>query len=349
MFKFFLLFVFFVARINSSYGIVPNDPDYSKQWYLHNSTTNHVYAQNAWDLHTGSHEVVVALIDSGVDRNHEDLKENLWVNKKEKLGQPGIDDDKNGFVDDIYGYDFVNNDSDPSDDNSHGTHLASVIGAKGNNGIGMTGIAWNVQLMSVKVLDASNSQENLEIIAKGIHYAVDNGAKIINASFAFAYTDDEMDRKVQAAIQYAENHDVLVVAGSGNDGEDLDYYPMVPAAFNNSNIITVTASDTEGWPLSFANISVKSVDLSAPGSKIWGLLPKGGAKFWGGTSQATAITTGVAALVLSKYPNLKPKEIRQRIMKSANHNPRFKGTSITDGLLDAYKALKPGDDVAPLF
>nr|HPI39232.1 S8 family peptidase [Pseudobdellovibrionaceae bacterium] len=312
---------------------------FTKQWYLSSPHQNHINIESAWDLTTGSSKIIVAIVDSGVDYKNPELKENLWTNKMEAAGLPGVDDDENGYIDDIYGYDFVNDDGDPMDDHSHGTHLASIIGAKGNNGIGMAGIAWNVRLMPVKVLDASNSQNNLEIVERGIRYAVDNGAQIINASFAFTFDDDEMDRKLQSAIQYAEDRNVLVIAGSGNDGEDIDSFKMIPAAFENSNILTVTASDESGWRIDFANIGVKSVDLAAPGRKIWGLLPKLGSRFWGGTSQATAITTGVAALVLSKYPQLKPSEVRSRIMNSVKKSSKFKGDSITEGLLDAYQAL----------
>lgn len=314
--------------------------DYSKQWYLNSTGPNHINAEKAWDLTTGSSKIIVAVIDTGVDLKNPELKENLWENAKEIMGIPGVDDDQNGYIDDFYGYDFVNSDSDPSDDNSHGTHLASIIGAKGNNKTGMTGVTWNVRMMPVKVLDASNSQSDLNKIAKGIYYAVDNGANIINASFALGYNgSDTKDQVIQTAINYAEKNNVLVIAAAGNNGEDIDEYPMAPAALSNSNILTVTASDEEGWRIGFANIGMKSVDVAAPGRNVWGLLPDQKARFWGGTSQATAIASGVAALVLSKYPTLKPNEVRNRIMNSVKKSSKFKGEFFSEGLVDAYKAL----------
>lgn len=253
---------------------IPNDPGYGQQWGLNNTGQTggtpgaDIRAQNAWDITKGSGSIIVAVVDSGVAYSHPDLAGNTWVNSAELNGLPGVDDDNNGFVDDIYGWDFINNDGHPLDYNQHGTHVAGIVAARGNNGIGGSGVMWLGQIMPVRFLGITGSGD-VAGGAQAIEYAVDNGARIINTSWGgYDYSNT-----LYNAIDYARQKNVLVVAAAGNEENDNDTDPFYPASFNLANIISVAASDQDDSLSSFSNYGAESVHLAAPGVTIYSSVP----------------------------------------------------------------------------
>jgi uncharacterized repeat protein (TIGR01451 family) len=254
---------------------LPNDTDFGLLWGLQNTgqTVNgttgtadaDIDAQEAWDITTGSSSVIIAVVDSGVAWEHPDLAANIWTNPGETAGN-GIDDDGNGFVDDVHGWDFVDNDNDPTanDDPGHGTHVAGTIAAVGNNATGVTGVMWTAQIMPVRFLDALGSGSvSDEILA--INYAIDNGAKIINAS----YGSSQSSLSEQTAISAANAAGLLFVAAAGNAAANTDNTPSYPASYDLPNIISVAASDQNDDLAFFSNYGVTTVDLVAPGTNTY--------------------------------------------------------------------------------
>ncbi len=237
---------------------IPDDPGYGQQWGLNNTGQTggtpgaDIHAQNAWDITKGSNGIIVAVVDAGVAYDHPDLAGNTWVNSAELNGLPGVDDDNNGFVDDINGWDFINNDGHPVDYNQHGTHVAGIVAARGNNGIGGSGVMWSAQIMPVRFLGITGSGD----VARGaeaIEYAVDNGARIINTSWG-GY---DYSATLYNAIDYARQKNVLVVAAAGNEEKNNDTDPFYPASFNLANIISVAASDQNDSLAFFSNYGAR--------------------------------------------------------------------------------------------
>ena len=253
---------------------IPDDPGYSQQWGLNNTGQTggtpgaDIHAQNAWDITKGSNGIIVAVVDTGVVYDHPDLAGNTWVNSVELNGLPGVDDDNNGFVDDINGWDFINNDGNPVDYNQHGTHVSGIVAARGNNGIGGSGVMWSAQIMPVRFLGITGSGD----VARGaeaIEYAVDNGARIINTSWG----GSDYSATLYNAIEYARQKNVLVVAAAGNEESNNDTDPFYPASFNLANIISVAASDQNDSLAFFSNYGAASVHLAAPGVTIYSSVP----------------------------------------------------------------------------
>ena len=173
---------------NMNEGLIPNDPDFNKQWHLHNSgqyggtIDADIDAPEAWDIETGDSDVIIAIIDSGIDYTHPDLENNIWSNEGE-IPDNRIDDDENGYIDDVIGWDWRNNDNDPLDDLGHGTMCAGIASAVGNNNIGVTGVCWNCKIMPLKIIDSTISLEfDIDDLASAIEYAADNGANVISIS-----------------------------------------------------------------------------------------------------------------------------------------------------------------------
>ena len=302
-------------------GATPNDPRFSVQWGLHNDGTFNsiaisgadVQAQEAWDIATGSSDVVIAVLDSGSNLTEPDLLNNLWVNPGEIHGN-GIDDDNNGFVDDIHGYDFVNDDGNPDDDHGHGTNVAGIIGAIGNNGVGFTGACWNCSIMSGKNLNDQNSGSNADFAASVI-YAVDNGAHLINMSGGGSGTSTPL----KDSVVYAYQTGVPIIACMMNSDSDVAYYP---AAY--PEVIAVGATDSTDFrasPFSWGGGSSfgKHIDVSAPGNEIYGLSTTDSnySYSFSGTSHAASLTTGLAALLLSVNPSLNQNLLQRLIAKGA--------------------------------
>ncbi len=321
----------------------PNDPRFGSQWGLHNTggfgatADADIDAPEAWDVSTGA-GAVVAVIDSGVDYNHPDLKNNMWVNKGEIPGNR-IDDDKNGYVDDYYGYDFANNDGNPLDDFGHGTYVAGTVAADGNNGIGMTGVAPNAKIMALKFMDANGSGSTFNAI-QALEYATLMGADVSNNSWGGGgYYQNLYD-----AITLAGQAGHVFVAAAGNGGPDQigdnnDRKPFYPSSYPLSNLISVAASDKNDSLTSFSNFGVKSVDLAAPGEQIWSTAPGGRYGVLGGTSMATPHVTGAVALLMASEPGLSASAVRNRILDNVDPIPELNGITVSGGRLNAANAL----------
>ncbi len=325
---------------------IPNDPNYFEQWGMNNRGQNDkdgkagqvgvdIKIEEAWRLSTGSHATVVAVIDTGIDGHHRDLKDNLWVNERELNGKPGVDDDGNGYVDDVNGYNFYAATADSTDDHGHGSHCAGVIGAKGNNGFGMAGINWQVQMMSVKFLNSSGSG-TAEGAIKAIVYAVDNGAKILSNSWG----GGRKSKALEEAIEYANAKGVLFVVAAGNTGKDIDKEPHYPASYNLANMISVAAINNQGLLPDWTNYGENSVDLAAPGENIFSTLLKDSFGHMSGTSMATPFVSGVAGLVFSLHPEFNHYQLKERILQTANKLSHLEKKVRTGGMLSAAGALK---------
>lgn len=331
----------------------PNDPGFNKQWALHNTGQTggtedaDIDAPEAWNIETGDPNVTIAVIDSGVDYTHPDLAANIWVNSGEDLNGNGIvdppdfngiDDDQNGYIDDIRGWNFCDNDNDPMDEyngsirsTGHGTHCAGIIGAVGNNGIGISGVCWNCKIMPVKV------RYTVDGIAAAIVYAVDNGADVISMSFAGPAS--LMNRN---AIDYAYNKGVVLVAGAGNDFKNWKQISY-PAAYD--NVIAVAATNHDDEKARLSNYG-SWVDIAAPGIDIYSTLPHNRYGKKSGTSMACPYVAGLAGLLLSKNHSLNPDMVKTIILGSADEiDSTF---YIGHGRINAYEAIQREPAIAIL-
>ena len=315
-------------------ALIPDDPSFPALWGM--TTIN---APAAWDISVGDLETVVAVLDTGVDYDHEDLSDNMWVNPFEIAGN-GVDDDGNGFTDDRFGYDFQDGDGDPDDDNSHGTHVAGTIAAVGNNGIGVTGVAPNVTLLPVKVL-GSDGRGLMSTLASGINYVTrlrNDGVnvRIMNASLG----GDSLDfSSVTDAVREAGDSDILLVAAAGNNGRNTDFAPYFPASLTNANVISVANTTSTDTLSGTSNFGVVSVDIGAPGTGVLSTTPNDTYGNRSGTSMATPHVSGAAALLLSVAPNAWIDEVRNQIFDSARPVPALAGNVATGGILEVSGAL----------
>ncbi|MCK5553514.1 MAG: S8 family serine peptidase [Deltaproteobacteria bacterium] len=252
----------------------PNDPQFNQLWGLHNTGQTggtpdaDIDAPEAWDIHTGSPDVVIAVIDTGVAYGHTDLTSNMWTNDPELNGIPGVDDDGNGYVDDVSGWDFVGEDSDPTDYYAHGTHVAGTIAAIGNNATGITGVNWLASIMPLRIFGAFGYGDSAKAI-EAITYAVDNGAHVINASWG----GGGFSQALYDAISYANNRGCLFVAAAGNSSDDNDINPFYPASYDLPNIISVAATEHNDNLAGFSNFGATSVDVAAPGLNVLSSIP----------------------------------------------------------------------------
>jgi subtilisin family serine protease len=304
-----------------------------KNWGLINDSNekSDIHAVDAWRIQEGSRDIVVAVIDTGLDATHRDLAKNVWHDPHSSS---------------TYGWNFVTDHSNPNDDHGHGTHIAGIIGAIADPQNGVSGVAHHVSIMPVKYYsDANPGSVNLRNTVSAINYAVEHGARIINYSGGGPeFSEDEY-----LAIKKAEARGVLFVAAAGNEHQDTDlsenYY--YPAAYHLSNIISVAATDIRNNLLPSSNWGKKKVDIAAPGENIYSTLPGGRYGYMTGTSQATAFVTGVAALLLSQDPSLTPSEIKEIIMDSADSIAGLKDKLASGGRVNAYHALTLLEDRYP--
>jgi len=349
--------------------LLPNDPLYSvtapnARDQVGSNAPQLINAAEAWNLTTGSSDVVVAVIDSGIDLEHPDLAPNLWINPGEIAGN-FIDDDGNGFVDDIHGWDFVENDNIPQDENGHGTHVAGTIGAAGNNAAGVAGLAWDTSLMVLRILDASNDG-SLSRAATAINYAtmmrtrnVDPvNVRVSNHSYgrvstATGFGSAGVESAFGDAVDAHEAADILIVAAAGNgngffNGINLDSVnrPILPAMLDNDNVISVAATGTfdELWKSS--NFGQLSVDVAAPGVGIFSTWSRQfstlttGFSAKSGTSMAAAHVSGLATLVYSLAPDASVEEVRNVILAGVDPLSSLQGKVATGGRINAFKTLE---------
>ncbi len=338
-----------------SISLTPNDPMYPQLWGLNNigqtggTVDADIDAPEAWDVQTGSQDVVVAVIDTGVDYNHPDLAANMWTNPGEIPGN-GIDDDGNGFIDDVHGYDFVNNDGDPMDDFGHGTHVAGTIAAVGNNGIGVAGVAWRARIMAVKFLDASGSGFTGGAI-NAVLYAASMGAKVMSNSWG----GGGFSQALNDAIATADMAGALFVAAAGNSNSNNDVTPNYPSNYDVPNVLAVAATDHNDAKASFSSYGATTVDLGAPGVNILSTVPAAGNtccsdpsgyKLLSGTSMATPHVSGAAALVFAQFPGITHHQVKDRLMSSAEPVPSMQGITVTGGRLNVAAAFE-NDTIPP--
>lgn len=355
--SFFILSLFLAEPVLAN--ITPNDFYYGNQWYL-----SKIKADSAWDKISGSPDMVIAVIDSGIQINHPDLKNNIWKNTREIPGN-GIDDDKNGFIDDVNGWDFVNNTPDPSPKFmsgwteagvSHGTMVAGIIAAQGNNNEGVAGVTWQAQIMPLKVLN-DKGEGKLSNVIRAIDYAINNGADIINLSFvSFNYSE-----AMQEAIRRAHNAGIMIVAAAGNEqadgvGYDIEKTPIYPACYDGDTgenmVIGVAATDALDQKAKFSSYGSRCVDLVAPGISFFSTVTAGSVPdypnkiydgYWSGTSMAAPQVSATLALIAQANPELSRREIVNILFASTDNisrlNPDYPG-QLGNGRLNVNQAVE---------
>jgi subtilisin family serine protease len=325
--------------IQLSVVATPNDPSFSSLWGLNNEgQTGGLYdadidALEAWDVTTGSTDVIVAVIDTGIDYTHLDLAGNMWTNSGEIAGN-GIDDDGNGYVDDIYGYDFHNNDGDPYDDHGHGTHVAGTIAAIGDNTVGVIGVAPNVKVMALKFL-SGGGYGYISNAVRALDYAVSMGAQISNNSWGGGGFSSAMN----ISLQNARNAGHVFVAAAGNSSSNNDLSPHYPSNYDLDNVISVAATDHNDSLAWFSSYGANTVDLAAPGVSIFSTTPGNTYSTYSGTSMATPHVTGVVALVMSQHPDWSYDQIINQVLATTDSLGSLDGVVTTGGRLNAASAL----------
>jgi subtilisin family serine protease len=332
---------FIVERLRT-----PNDPRYVQQWALNNTGQTggtpgaDINAPEAWNTTVGSSEVVVAIIDSGIDYNHPDLAANMWINPGEIPGN-GIDDDGNGYIDDVFGIDTAEGDSDPMDIDGHGTHVAGTVAAVGNNGRGVTGVSWNTKLMALKIFDGPFGGSVTAVVG-AIEYMTmmrtQYGINIVASNNS--YGGYGFSQATSDAVAASIDAGILFVAAAGNDTNNNDVTPAFPASLTHDGIISVSATDHNDRIANFSNFGLTSVDVGAPGVDILSTLPGGGYGLLSGTSMASPHVAGVAALLASARPNATVNQLKAAILLGADPIDSLDDTTVTGARLNATTALR---------
>ena len=320
-----------------------NDAMFGQQWSLENTGQSggikgsDLGVLRAWFKTTGSSKIVVAVLDSGVDYTHLDLINNIWVRPAD---MPAYLDAELGEFNDAHGFNATDRWNDPMDDNGHGTHCAGIIGAEGDNQIGIAGINWNVEIMPLKFLSSTGSGTTKDAI-EAINYVINRkragvNVRIISASWG----SRQKSRALRDVIKKAGDEGILFIAAAGNNNDDSDKSPHYPAGYSDlPNVISVAAVDRNDQLAAFSNYGARSVQIAAPGVDIWSTWLKGEYFSASGTSMATPEVAGVAALVLSTDTNMSVKELRDRLFKSVDKLPSLKGKVSTGGRINAAKAV----------
>ncbi|MFM7214506.1 MAG: S8 family serine peptidase, partial [Verrucomicrobiota bacterium] len=330
---------------------VPNDSAFANGtlWGLRNQGQSgglsgaDIDAVRAWDITTGSTDVIVAVIDTGIRYTHQDLSARMWQNPGESgaLASDGIDNDGNGYVDDVYGINAVTGSGNPMDDNGHGTHCAGTIGAAANGSGPHVGVAWNVRLMGLKFMDAGGSGFTSDAI-ECINFAVAKGARVLSCSWG----GGGYETSLKDAITRARNQGVLFVAAAGNESANSDVIPHYPSGYDVDNVISVAALDRSDNMAGFSNYGSRNVDLGAPGVDIYSTYHTANDAYAtsSGTSMATPHVAGVAALVISRFPGISIFDLRQRLLATTVPVASLNGRSATGGRVNAYNALTASPD-----
>ncbi len=332
-----------VPDVRMQMTAAPNDPGFTSQWWLADSADTDIDAPQGWDVLHDAAGVVVAVVDSGVDAQHEDLAANLWTNPGEVRN--GLDDDGNGYVDDVHGIDCVDGARDPVDDNGHGTHIAGTIAAVGNNGRGVSGVAWRAQIMALKALDADGGGWYSDAI-ECIDYALvmktrGVNVRVINASWGAP----DFDPMLEDAFRTAGDLGVISVAAAGNDGLNHAQHPFYPASFQLEGLLAVAATTDTGALANFSDYG-SDVEIAAPGVFILSTLPGGLYGYLSGTSMASPQVAGAAALLAGLAPGASVSSLRDRLLSSADRTASLKG-KVQSGRLNLGAALR-GAATVPL-
>nr|WP_136251003.1 S8 family serine peptidase [Ningiella ruwaisensis] len=328
-------------------ALVPDDPSFGSLWGLNNTGQNggtvdaDIDAVEAWDISTGSSDIVIGVIDTGVDYLHEDLAANMWRNPNE-IPNDGIDNDGNGYIDDIYGIDTANGDSDPMDNESHGTHVAGTIGAVGNNGVGVVGVNHNVSIAACAFLGSGGTGST-----DGAIECVNYFTGLKNAGINVKATNNSwggggFSQTLKDAISDAEAADILFVVAAGNAGADNDTVPNYPSNYDNEGLMAVASINRNDADSGYS-YGLTTVDIAAPGSAVLSTVPGNNYATFSGTSMATPHVAGTAALVWSINPDLSAVEMKQLLMDSGDDNAWADGRTVSGKRLNAYNALLAGD------
>ncbi len=297
------------------------DPELARAWGI-----SKIGADKAWAKHPGSSDVVVAVIDTGVDYNHEDLSFNMWRNPK-----------PDAKTVDLVGYDFVHNDGLPFDDHSHGSHCSGVIGAVGGNGKGISGVNQRVSIMAVKFLSAEGSGDEAGAI-RAIDYAVTHGATVLSNSWGGSGSGDM--QALKDSVSRAEAKGVLFVAAAGNDSSDNDTTPEFPGGFNTPNMIAVAATDNKDGMAYFSNYGKTTVHVGAPGLDVYSSVPANKYEKMSGTSMACPHVAGAAALLWSAHRDWSYKQVKARLIETVDKLPVLEGKTVSGGRINVLRALE---------
>jgi len=328
--------------------IIPDDPDFGLLWGLNNTGQSggtvdaDIDAPEAWEVQTGSSDVVIAVIDTGVDYEHVDLADNMWTNPGETPGD-GIDNEGNGYIDDIHGINAISGSGDPMDDAAdiyHGTHCAGTIAAQGNNGIGVTGVSWSSKIMALKFLGETGggyTDDAVECIEYMVNMKNTYGVNVKVSSnswggggYSFALRD---------AINLAKDSDIIFIAAAGNSSTDNDFIPHYPSSYDCLNIVSVAASDHNDQFASFSCYGYNTVDVAAPGVNIWSTKRGDDYQYMGGTSMATPHVAGLCSLISSQFPSMPYLEVKERLLRTVDTKSQFTDFLASGGRINAYAAL----------
>ncbi len=332
----------------------PNDTRFNELYGLNNSGQTggtadaDIDAPEAWDNTTGSNEIVVGVVDTGVDYTHQDLAANIWTNPNEIPGN-NVDDDGNGVIDDVHGFNAITGTGDPMDDNDHGSHCSGTIGGVGNNSLGVAGVNWEVSIVGIKFLSAGGSGTTADAI-EGINYAVGlKNAGVNLRVLSNSWGGGGFSQALADAITAANTADILFVAAAGNAGSNNDSTPSYPASYDIPNVVAVAATDHNDGLASFSNYGLTSVDLGAPGVNILSTTPGNTYSVFSGTSMATPHVAGAAALVLSANGTLSTAELKDALMNSGDAKPSLNGKTVSGKRLNVASAVDEAGPPVPRF
>jgi thermitase len=327
-------------------GQAPNDPSFGQLWGLKNTGRNEpngtgagvvgadVDAMKAWEITRGSRNVKIAVIDTGIDYNHPDLVGNMWVNTAEANGRAGVDDDRNGFIDDVRGWDFANDDADPMDGHSHGTHCAGTIGAIHDNGVGVAGVMSEVTLVPVKFLTDGGSGSTADAV-EAIDYATKVGVDIMSNSWG----GGGFSQALKDSIQRASAAGIIFTAAAGNDSANNDTSPHYPSNYEVPNVISVAAHTAQDDLASFSCYGRRTVHIAAPGHRILSTVKNGGYAVYSGTSMATPHVSGVLGLLLAQEGRMTHASLKERMQATSNPIAAYRRRTISGGRINAFNLL----------